>query len=386
MKPVTVTSFILAGLWASSTGAQPSAGDDAASLRAELDALRERIDELETESADSGSFADRVDISGDLRYRHESINDDARPYRNRHRIRARVRFDGQVTDDLTVNLTLATGGSNPVSANQTLGNGFSRKDIGVDRAFFDWSITESLGMRGGKMANPMRRAGGHHLIFDSDLNPEGLALSYEKNGIFINIGGFWTEERSGEDDALLAAFQGGYGFMLGDSELTLGASYYDYSNTQGFPPYIIGLNGGNSVDSDGNLVNDYNLVEVFAELDLDLGMHPLLLFADVVENTEADALEQGFAVGARWRRASDPGEWDVRWAYQDLEADAVLSLFTDSDFGGGGTDSKGHVFRGTYVLRDGISLAGTYFVNERGEGAGNKRDYNRLQLDVSFSF
>jgi hypothetical protein len=127
-------------------------------------------------------------------------------------------------------------------------------------------------------------------------------------------------------------------------------------------------------------------VELFAELNMELGNQPLRLFVDTVKNTEADNREKGFAVGARWRSASNPGDWDVRWAYQDLEADAVVSLFTDSDFGGGGTDNKGHVFRGTYVVRDAIELSGTYFINERGEAAGNKRDYNRLQLDVIFEF
>jgi len=386
MKQVTVTGLVLAGLWASAASGQQNTQDDAAALRAELDALRTRIDELESAPTASSSLGERIEISGDLRYRHETINDDARPYRSRHRIRARLRFDGEVTDNVSVNVTLATGSLNPVSANQTLGNGFSRKDIGVDRAYFDWSINDSLSMRGGKMANPMHRAGGHHLIFDSDLNPEGLALRYDNDGLFANIGVFWADERGSEDDALLAAFQGGYAVMLGDAELTLGASYYDYSNTQGFPPYFLGINLGNTVDADGNLINDYNLVELFAELNLDLGGQPLALFADVVENTEADTFEQGYAVGARWRRASAPGDWDVRWAYEDIEADAVMALFTDSDFGGGGTDSKGHVFRGTYVLRDAISLSATYFVNERGAAAGNERDYNRLQLDVSFDF
>jgi hypothetical protein len=44
------------------------------------------------------------------------------------------------------------------------------------------------------------------------------------------------------------------------------------------------------------------------------------------------------------------------------------------------------VFRTTYVLRDNVRLNGTYFMNEIGRAAMNERDYDRLQLDISFRF
>jgi len=163
-------------------------------------------------------------------------------------------------------------------------------------------------------------------------------------------------------------------------------SYYDYTHAQGFPPFFLGLAQGNIVDGAGNLINDYDLAELFAVLDMNLGGQPLQLFVDIVNNTAADAYESGFAVGARWRDASAPGSWEVGWVYEDLEADAVIANFTDSDFAGGGTDGRGHAFRGVYAFRDNVDFTGTLFINERGEAAGNERDYDRLQLDVNFRF
>jgi hypothetical protein len=384
MKYAPLSLLISSCLATSVATAQPAGTDSPEQLRAEIESLRARLDAIETD-ADS---ANRLDFSGDLRYRHETINDDAASTeRNRHRIRARVRMDADLSDDLSVGVVLATGASNPVSANQSLDGGFTRKDIGFDRAFFAWDINDELELRGGKMGIPMFRPGSHHLIFDGDLNPEGLFMGYDGNSVFANIGGFWVEERGGSDDAILYALQGGFQGMLGDNaEVTVGASYYDYQDTQGFEPFYLGDPQGNSVDLGGNLLYDYNIVELFAQVEIEAGGQPLRLFVDVVENTEADQFESGFAVGARWRSASNPGDWEIGWAYEDLEADAVIATFTDSDFSGGGTDGKGHILRGAYRLRDNVRLNGTYFLNEIGGGNRAMRDYKRLQLDISFLF
>ncbi|MDX1563586.1 MAG: putative porin, partial [Gammaproteobacteria bacterium] len=334
-KTTTLASAV-SMLIAGTVAAQPGANDDAA-LRSEIAELRERLDELESRaSVDDGGSGSRLDWSGQLRYRHETINDDASTERHRHRIRARLRLDADLSDDLTAGFRLSTGGGNPVSGNQTLDGGFTRKDIGFDRAFFSWDATENVTLTGGKMGNPMYRAGGNQLIFDNDLNPEGLALGYEGDRVFANLGGFWVEERSGTDDAILYALQGGYNGMIGNNaELTVGASYYNYQDTQGFVPFYLGDPQGNTLDGFGNLLNDYDLVEIFAELGVEAGGHPLTLFAHVVENTEADDFETGLAFGAQWRDASAPGQWEASWVYQDLEADAVVATFTDSNFGGG---------------------------------------------------
>ena len=374
-------------LFAVNAFAQPATDDETAQLRNDLEALRARLEQLESAEAAANTGSGRVSLSGDLRYRHESIDDDALPSLYRHRIRARFNVGARLAEDLTVGMTLATGGDNPVSANQTLGNGFSRKDIGFDRAFVAWRASDTVTLRAGKMGLPMFRPARNFLIFDNDLNPEGIAIGYDGDSVFANAMAFWVDERSVNDDAMLYGAQGGYRLAIGDAaRLTVGASYYDYTNTQGFEPPFLGLAQGNSVDGAGNLINDYDLAEIFAELELEAGGQPLQVFVDIVENTEAQNFESGIALGARWRDAGEPGTWEVAWVYEDLEADAVIANFTDSDFAGGGTDGRGHVFRGVYAFRDNVDFTGTLFLNERGEAAGNERDYDRLQLDINFRF
>lgn len=374
-------------LFASTALAQSASDDETARLRADLEALRARLEQLENAEPAPAAAPQRVTVSGDLRYRHERIDDAVGLEVNRDRIRARLNVGARLADDLTVGMTLATGANNPVSANQTLGSGLSRKDIGFDRAFVAWQASDTVTLRAGKMGLPVYRPAGNFLIFDSDLNPEGLALGYEGDRLFARTVAFWIDERPIDSDAMLLGGQGGYRMMIGDgAELTFGMSYYDYTHAQGFPPFFLGLAQGNSVDGAGNLINDYDLAELFAELNMELGGQPLELFVDIVNNTAADAYESGFAFGARWRDASAPGSWEIGWVYEDLEADAVIANFTDSDFAGGGTDGRGHAFRGVYAFRDNVDFTGTLFINERGEAAGNERDYDRLQLDVNFRF
>ena len=118
--------------------------------------------------------------------------------------------------------------------------GFNRKPIGIDRAFFSWAATEQLTFTGGKIANPFFRPGNHHLIYDSDLNPEGLALRYGRGDWFANYAGLWVEERSAADDSIMLGGQFGYRHTLDNGmRVTAGASYYDYLETQG-PHSVLG--------------------------------------------------------------------------------------------------------------------------------------------------
>ena len=78
-----------------------------------------------------------------------------------------------------------------------------------------------------------------------------------------------------------------------------------------------------------------------------------------------------------------PGRWG--YEYRDIEKDAVVGVFSDSDFVGGGTDGKGHKFSVGYAVAKNATLSGTYFMTEKDvDGDGNRDDdYDRLQLDLS---
>ena len=404
----SLATAVVAASVALSTGlaAQPAANAEIAAIRAEIAGLMARLERLEqaappaaaaapatppaappAETRVAAATAPAIRFAGDLRYRHESINEDAVAERHRQRIRARFGVTADIAENVRVGLQLASGTDDPISANQTLDTGFNRKQIGIDRAFFTWAATEQLTFTGGKIANPFFRPGNHHLIYDSDLNPEGLALRYARGDWFANYAGLWVEERSAADDSILLGGQFGVRHVLDNGmRITAGASYYDYLETQGRTPFWDGEAAGNRLGLGGGYLNDFNIGELFAELNLKADGRPLTVFADYVVNGEADQADTGFALGASFGEVAGARTWRVGYAYQDLEADAVIGTFTDSDFAGGGTDGKGHVVEFNYGFRDRLVLGLRYFLNERGADVGAEHDYNRLQADVVFNY
>ena len=339
------------------------------------------------------SWVDRVSFKGDFRPRMEHIDRDASSIndpvdeRRRGRFRLRAGFTAEVNDSVDFIFELSTGGDNPVSTNTTFDGGFTKKGVRFNLAYVNWQATDDLIVQIGKLKNPWHRAGGHHLVWDSDLNPEGLFTLYEKGGFFGSFGAFGVEERSDSNDTLLFTLQGGYEFALSEtSSLTAGLGYIAYTNMVGNSPFWLGVPFGNTVDAAGNFVYEYNTVQIFAEYMTKVGDLPLSFFVDYVQNTEAPEFDVGYAFGAKLGKVSQPGDWEGSIAYEDLERDAVVALFTDSDFGGGGTDAKGFTIKGRYGLTKNWNLAGTLFLNEIESNINNPTDYTRLQIDFEFKF
>ena len=152
--------------------------------------------------ADDESWTDRLAFKSDLRLRYEGIDEEGEQNRDRMRIRARVGLDAKIQEDLKFVFRLATGGDNPVSTNQTLDGSFSTKDIGVDLAYVDWQVNDVIAINAGKMKNPMFRAGSAPLIWDGDLNPEGIAAKFGSGVLFGTMAAFSIDERSTEVDTI----------------------------------------------------------------------------------------------------------------------------------------------------------------------------------------
>jgi len=336
---------------------------------------------------DKNDWTDSISIKGDFRLRYEGIDEQGDASRSRGRYRARLAIAADVHPRVKVVMELASGADNPTSRNVTFDGGFTTKDIGLDLAYVEWEANDNLAVYGGKMKNPLYRAGGAQLIWDGDLNPEGIAAKFSKGAFFGAVASFSVEERSSGSDSLLMAAQVGGKFELDDNlNLTVGVSYFGYSNTIGNEPFYNGNSKGNSVDIDGNYIYEYKATEIFAQFDTRVGGWPLSLFAQWVINSEVDEEDSGYAFGAKIGSAKAKGDMEFSWTYKDIEADAVIATFNDSDFGGGGTDASGHILKGKYAVSKSISLAGTYFVNEIDRFQGTEHDYSRFQLDAQFSF
>lgn len=356
------------------------------SVNAQENQSAEQTDKSE-EPAKKQTWKERSAWQGDFRLRYEGIDEAGEEERNRFRFRGRFRFDTELTDTTQFSMRLATSNGSPVSTNLTFGNGFSSKDIALDRAFVTWNVSGGLDLAFGKMGSPWYRAGGNSLLWDNDLNPEGIVAKWQSGHLFANLGTFAVVERSSGDDTLLYAAQGGLNISLTEvNRLRFAAGYFVYTNTIGNPPFYNDRAKGNSVDADGNLIYDYEILELSTEYGILTGGWPVSVFGVFAQNTAVDEQNNAFALGLSVGSTNQRGDAQFRYAWHDTEADAVMGIFSDSDFGGGNTDSRGHIIRANYALRNNIHLAGTLIISEIEEFVGNRHDYDRIQLDLEFLF
>jgi opacity protein-like surface antigen len=378
------------------TNAAFSELDQATNARVD-EAVETRVDtavaEQVVERMAAVSWAERMRWKGDFRYRYENIDQEGKDSRNRSRIRARTHLEADVSSTVQVGIGLATGGDDPVSSNQTIGGGGSSKDIKIDLAYFDWSGLENTNITGGKFKNFLIRPAKTGLMWDSDWRPEGLGVIWDNDTIFIQSLGTWLEGDSKKRTQFSWALQAGLNFKVGETgSLMFGAGYSQF-DIAGRTPLFGEPDDfyGNSfvldpVTGDLQFKYDYRQFEGFAEYKFKLGGNSVSLFADYTVNTETDENDSGYLLGAKYGSAKKKGTWDITYFYKKLEADATIGLLTDSDFAGGGTDAKGHVFSATYAFHINWNFKATYFINQIDLASGDPKDYDRLMLDLNFKF
>jgi hypothetical protein len=356
---------------------------------------------------------DSVTLKGDLRYRYESINDDSKLNANketytrqRDRIRARLGAEAKCNDNLKAGIEFSTGQSDPVSGNQSLGDGFGKKEFRLNLGYFDYNFlgdnpNEMHGIAG-KMKNPFITMP-DDLVWDPDLTPEGLAVKSQFGGglatLLANGGYMWIQERSDKDDLMLYAGQAAVKLQfIPEVGLTFGASYYGYQDMQGYD-VIDWENKNNSYGNStvkgtvsGGATNkawasEFTPVVYFVQLDLWVAGVPLATYAQKLSNGDAAAFDQGHLYGVTLGKAKNPKTWEAGYSYAEVEKDATVGMFTDSDRWGGGTDGRGHKVYGKYQIMKNLQAGVSYFLDEKTiSDSAKTKDYNRLQVDLVANF
>lgn len=357
------------------------------------------------------------------------INNKAIGRRDRYRLRFRIGAERLLGENWTVGFRIATAmetslstdlGNDLVgsqfdlskrvvdyrSTNVTLGDYFEPKGIYLDRAYlrFNPEIAPALQVYLGKFANPFlsREFYGDYLVWDHDIQPEGLALKYrfdfvpERWWIDANFGAFVIGEigaidiTSADDqtaqpdlpdvddrDPYVLAYQLGTSLRpFGWAQLGLRGSYYDYRNLSIRDAAILADlgNGGDAIEQNPlfstlpefseyfqrpraagritqGVVDAYVRVTPFGE------KWPVLAFAQystlLSASTEPDGWGFGIEIGT-------PEIVRVRAMWARLERNSTVALFTDSDLFDGYTNAKGWQISIARQLSEHITLELTY--------------------------
>lgn len=347
-------------------------------------------------SSSTADWTRNIRWKGDFRYRHEQFDiEGVAQDRTRHRIRARLGMDARITPTLTAGFQIASGDlADPRSTNSTLDEASRRKQFELDLAYVDWHPRADLLVTLGKQRMPWFKTA-NSMLFDSDLNPEGMALQYGgTGGAFAKAWGYWLNEESAAADASLIGAQAGYAFGNG---LTVAAGYWDYGAIERHP--VLGFAGapaGNDTFLAGAgctgagttlcYAHDYNIAIADLQWSGSLGARPLTLFGSYLENLDPDELNTGYSLGFLYGRTAEAGSWEVGALYQDIERDAQFALFFESDFADGMTQGRGVFLQGAWVPVRNVTLKAGWFINERSYGTPSEADYERMQLDLNYRF
>jgi Putative porin len=362
-----------------------------------------RVASLEQKAAAGGAadWTNRITWKGDFRYRHEQVDPQESPVeQTRQRIRARFGLQAKVNDKITTTIALATNGGSgdPRSTNQTLSDGLNRKGIGLDLAYADWRPAKGVTVDFGKTPYPWQRVGS--FLWDPDITWEGVSARYDQGSFFASAMGSWLSESTSLPEGTVFAGQLGWKHDYSGVKFMGAVNYIDIGGLQGqvttaatgcsANSAFFGGAQGNTTFTDAagctRLLNDYNIVEALAQADFKLGHVPVALFGDWLRNQEASAHDTAWSLGFGVGKAADVHGWELGYAWQSLEKDAQFAQFTDSDFGGGITDTRGSVFKFGYMLAKGWMVNATYFLNQRFVDVGTKSDYDRFQLDLNYKF
>ena len=319
-----------------------------------------------------------IELYGDARMRYEyrggrtASNDPDNPNdwyeRHRERYRLRIGLRGTLLDDWFFGVRLETSQSNR-STNVTFGgdssNGpFSKNDDGINvgQAYLGYAGFPDIRLTAGRMPNPLVTT---PLLWDDDINPEGLAQqwkhtfnvsfggggaaapSYSKEGyskdgkgvvttqaaaepfklkidVFANFAQFVYDDENPENpigparttdtngfdqrvpttDAFLLAWQLGARFTFPNNiYFQFAPTLYNYTGTgDSFNTYFSGDPGGNQ-----NGINSLLVFDMPMEFGWKLWELPMRIFGDFAVNLEADD---------RAKAAGHPGSGGQRYAYE----------------------------------------------------------------------
>lgn len=311
----------------------------------------------------------------------------------RLRLRARLGVEADLASNVTASIGITTGTtSGPTSDNQTLGqNGyFNKSTLVLDRAAIKFEPLPWLAVTGGRMRNPFV---GTDLLWADDLNFEGVALTVKPAlgpalAPFLTAGWFPLSPSvpNQSHGRSLLGIEAGISGQLGQNRFKVATAFYDFRSIEGVaetsdsyqsaPDYVVRseygapyrqrgntlfrINAPNSVDSNTNwgLASRFHEIDLTSTLDLaQFDPVHVILTGDLVKNIAFNRSEMmrrtgatlvdGKALGYLAKvQVGQPvttqrGNWNVFLAYRYLGSDAVLDAFTNSDFGLGGTNSRG---------------------------------------------
>ncbi len=363
-------------------------------------------------------FISNLKIGGDLRIRQENFWKSTPGQTDRSRQRYRLRFGiNPVIENYTVVFRMASGTGEQVSTNQSFDNLSAQKSLWIDQAYIGWKAFEWMGFTasaaGGRMQNPLWRIYTSDIVFDDDFNPEGFSQAVEykhgRGSVFFNaMQAVLDEDSTDNRDQWMYAFQvGAKTRVYKNTAFNIAASLIDLENERVNDFGAAANNEGNTrfqnAASTGTAF--FTMAHLTAEIKSKVWILPVTIMGDYVNNIADNSVDPrnarsntvqgssgtqkvGYQFGLIIGEAKAAKSWEIAYFYKLMETNATLADISDSDFGDGGTNRKGHIFWIAFNPKEFLQIKAKFFNTEvLREDLAPRRDHiNRFQLDASIKF
>ncbi|MBU0968764.1 MAG: putative porin [Proteobacteria bacterium] len=362
----------------------------------------------------ANKFIDQLTLKSDLRVRYDRRSRDAYSEssssdedRDRWRTRFRVGLiwdnqeeNWQVGAGLIANDQNMASNSNGTWSEDTT---FGRQYVSLDYAYAkhkwgDFTITL------GQQPNPYEMA---WVMYDGDVRFAGFTGQYgQKTGPFATLGAYDAKLVDDDNTAMLYYGQAGYRGQAGDVTYTLAAGYqtYDQSfiNDMADSPYEYNEDKAYNYQIDPDKYG-LDIGDLYGEVSFPAGSAKVTAYGQVWKNfgadgdysqiynfpEEPDDADMGWAVGA----SAQIDKFTLGLDYSVIEADALLGLLADADFGSGisWTNKKGYRLQAGYDFTKNWSVLISYLWYEQEEDfydstAAKWEDADIIFIDAKYKF
>ncbi|MCP4481587.1 MAG: hypothetical protein GY817_02010 [bacterium] len=345
-------------------------------------------------------WTQKLKFNGDLRLRYQNEN---KGTYERERLRMRFRFQGaaEITDGLSVFFGLASGGANPRSTNQDMGETFSTKTIQLDYVYANLlcPITAAT-ILAGKIPNKKVIWQPSDLLWDADISMDGFALNKTITDNFsLNLGYMLlekhktiNEEKKG--NATMSILQPTFKHKTyAGTQFKLAGTIYSFANLKAAA--LTYSSASNTYDKDGRLKYNYDSYSIATELTFyDLIYSKLAFFGEYIKNPDPIGSNEGYLLGLKFgdKEVKTFGDWQIKAMYRELQQDAWLDAFPDADTGN--TDNQGIELALKIGLKKNMHLAVDYYYIGEVDDSDNSMDKpghplrpkSLIQIDLGFKF
>ncbi len=341
------------------------------------------LDATSARAADIPEWVHNFKISGDLRLRYNGMDENADGNkRRRYRIRFRPGVTAKITDQWSVGFGLATGGSDLRSTNQNISE-FSTYDIRLDYAYALYSPCDHLAITAGKMKTPFWKV--KDLIWDSDNRPDGVAANLtfgtsDSISWFVTpamfVLGEYRESKEDEAFEMMQLIQGGFNAEFNEtSYLKLAATAYMFND----------IEPGSFAESAGT---NTEMIESAYTVDAEFGYTGAPIFIGAFGQyvaSDAHTDETGYLLGVKFgdKSVKSFGQWQMKYNYRSLEANAFHDFLMDSDAMGGSTGIQGSEIEAVVGLAKNVTFGIDYYMME---DKLNKEELDLIQIDLVLKF